>query len=935
MVYNKIDDTSHNYIQVIKLLYIFTLCSLIAFKTANMKTLFTVLLSIAFFTTIAQPGQVKTIAGIGEYPSSGCTMTAGNALFTTMGISSFQEIIPDKHGNLYISACDLVYKLRPNGFISVYAGNGTSGFGGDGGPATAASLYMPGAMTFDRHGNLYICDGANQRIRKVDTLGTITTIAGNGSTGTPGGDGGPATDATLLNVYGITIDTSGNFYFISTDQVKKIDTAGIMTTIAGVGMTFFSSGEGIPATDASFHLLVGVAADRFGNIYTSEYEGSVIRKITPDGIIHNYAGGVAGCGDNVPALSVNTGSYIGNIKVDSAGSVYFIDVSDYVIRKVSTSGIISTVAASLGFSFCSGLTPRVVDITYLPSGFGIDESGNLYVGTDRDIEKVTFDPIACVDSFCVFVNDQCGGPRFTISANSNLTTLSEKTYFGDGQTDSFVLFYSSQYRYWYFTHNYSTPGTYTIKHIFYNSGIPIDSVSYSYTYNLCKTINLRTYFDQNSNCTFDSSENSNLHPLQVIVDSNGITIDSFYMSSGADYNAKGNAGDIYSFRLHHLPATMYLGCPTTGIIYDTLGFLPYSPSIKYFALNCTSPASSFDLEEHVSSNAGSTGQNINILTANSRCESVDGLLTVHFSPKYAFNYAFPTPDIISGTTLKWNLPAFLPYQQKFIQIFLRNSGSVLMPGDTVQSILELTPIAGDADISNNYIERIDTVRLGYDPNCKMVNPSGYISAGTLLHYSIDFENTGNAPAKNIFVMDTLSRHLDINSLKLIGATHPMNISIIKDTTNNIVKFDFPNINLLDSSHHGQCTGMIFFDVKTKEDLIDGTQIKNWAGIFFDFNPVVTTDTVINTIGYPIVSISDLGQQLVSVFPNPSNNIIIVQGNTDMYSIYTINAINGKEVLHGSLKWRDSEINISKLPEGVYYIKLQGSHGTYIHKIIKM
>lgn len=130
-----------------------------------------------------------------------------------------------------------------------------------------------------------------------------------------------------------------------------------------------------------------------------------------------------------------------------------------------------------------------------------------------------------------------------------------------------------------------------------------------------------------------------------------------------------------------------------------------------------------------------------------------------------------------------------------------------------------------------------------------VKPGGNILPGTNLQYTISFENTGNDTAFNIYIMDTLSDDVNPQSLRVVGASAKMNISKYYDNTihHNIVRFDFPDINLLDSSHHDQCNGFVVFNIKAKSGLADGTNIPNYGGIFFDFNPVVMTDTVVNTV----------------------------------------------------------------------------------------
>jgi sugar lactone lactonase YvrE len=271
--------------------------------------------------------------------------------------------------------------------ILTVAGNGTPGFGGDGGSPTSAALNNPTRVVADRTGNLYILDTENNRVRKAATDGTITTIAGNGAYGF-GGDGGPATGASMevrgnptLFPGGIAVDTAGNVYFSDfyNNRVRKISPSGIITTVAGNGSAGFA-GDGGLATSASLQLPQGVAIDTAGNLYIADTYNHRVRKIDASGIITTVAGngGFLPLGDGGPAtsafLSVPT-----DVAVDAGGNLYIVDHSDSRIRKVDTAGVITTVAGNGSQRNVGDGGSATQASFYGPQGVALDATGNIYI----------------------------------------------------------------------------------------------------------------------------------------------------------------------------------------------------------------------------------------------------------------------------------------------------------------------------------------------------------------------------------------------------------------------------------------------------------------------------------------------------------------------------------------------------------------------------
>ncbi len=207
--------------------------------------------------------------------------------------------------------------------ITTIAGSSPVLYGGDGGHATDAKLNAPNGVAIDAMGNIFIADRGNNRIRKIDPTGIITTFAGTGI-GTFSGDGGAATDAALYLPTGVAVDGSGNVYIAdgANSRVRKINSSGIISTIAGNGIPGFY-GDGGAATLASLNGPIGVAVDAAGNIFIADCNNNVIRKINSSGIISTVAGsGIASySGDGGPAVIAALNQPIG-IAVDGAGNLF-------------------------------------------------------------------------------------------------------------------------------------------------------------------------------------------------------------------------------------------------------------------------------------------------------------------------------------------------------------------------------------------------------------------------------------------------------------------------------------------------------------------------------------------------------------------------------------------------------------------------------------
>ena len=271
-------------------------------------------------------------------------------------------------------------RLESIGVIDTLAGTGQQGDGGDGGPASQAEFRFPRSLALDPTRNIFVVDTRNHRIRRIDTAGVISEFAGTGQQG-GSGDGGPASQAQLCNPAGVATDATGNVYVADScnNRIRKIDAAGLITTIAGTGGQG-SAGDNGPATEARLAQPVAVATDSRGNLYVAESGSHRIRRIDANGVITTFAGtGIPGLGgDGGPAFRAEL-SYPAGIAADPAGNVYIADSWNHRIRRVSSSGTISTFAGSGEEGDGGDGDPAVQAQLAYPAAVAPDTTGNIFV----------------------------------------------------------------------------------------------------------------------------------------------------------------------------------------------------------------------------------------------------------------------------------------------------------------------------------------------------------------------------------------------------------------------------------------------------------------------------------------------------------------------------------------------------------------------------
>ncbi len=333
---------------------------------------------------IAQQYTISTYAGDAPPPTPAPGISAS--------IGDLGGVAADAAGNVFFASSNCVFRLDANGTLTRVAGNARAGYSGDGGPATSAQLSGPNGIALDKAGNLYIADTDNHRVRKVSPPGVISTIAGNG-TGGYSGDGGPATSAELSYPAGVAVDSAGNVYIADEDnnRIRRVTQSGVIGTFAGNG-TQGSSGDGGPGAGAELNEPFGVAVDSAGNLYIADTFNSRIRKVTPSGVMVALAGsGTVGfSGDGGPADDAEL-AFPWAVAVDAGGNLYIADTFNNRVRKVTPSGVITTVAGDgiQGYSGDEG--PAARSELYTPCGVAVNAAGNLYLAdySNYRIRQVT------------------------------------------------------------------------------------------------------------------------------------------------------------------------------------------------------------------------------------------------------------------------------------------------------------------------------------------------------------------------------------------------------------------------------------------------------------------------------------------------------------------------------------------------------------------
>ena len=371
-----------------------------------------------FCITCAHAQLITTLAGTTwKFPQT--PLPAANA-----PLGEVNGVAVDTNGNLFLSDTgnNMVMRVTPDGTLTVVAGNGIAGYSGDGGPATSASLSAPYNVTLDLAGNLYIADSGNLRVRKVNSAGVITTIAGNGSS-SYSGDGVPAAAAGLNNPQVIAVDRTGILYIgDAAAGVRKVNAEGIISTIVSLDQIGALAPVG------------GLVVDTTGTLYLSG-GGSIfggsggVAKVTPSGVLIPIPG-------YHPTPGIGDTQVIG-LALDTVGNVYFAEFAGNRVLKLSPGGVLTVVAGAGAQGFSGDGGPATKALLDYPYALAVGPSGKVFIADSSNfrIREVTSDglivTLAGNGSF-QFSGDGGAAATATLGAGSLARDHAGNLYFSDG-----------------------------------------------------------------------------------------------------------------------------------------------------------------------------------------------------------------------------------------------------------------------------------------------------------------------------------------------------------------------------------------------------------------------------------------------------------------------------------------------------------------------
>jgi uncharacterized repeat protein (TIGR01451 family) len=554
-----------------------------------------------------------------------------------------------------------------------------------------------------------------------------------------------------------------------------------------------------------------------------------------------------------------------------------------------------------------------------------------------------------VDTFQVFIGDTLQGGAIYNCPASTPVNISMSVWgflnqqgdlinmgvdYGDGVDSTFSALYN--WGVYYNSYHTYAPGDYQLTFWAQEPGGMSDTTVVPVHVSAgCATISGNLYEDLDEDCFFDAGEpgmGSSATYIYLEVYNGSNYVNSMWTQPNGSYTIYGLPDDLtytISPKNYYLYANCYAGvCPA----YISLP--AGSASDVNFGL--FTDDSGFDLAAYTFGWGFRPAMQgtVSVSVMNHNCVvPTGGTLKVLLDPLLTYSGANQTLTGMSGDTLLFTVPVLSGSSNIYHLVIDVLTETSAVYGDPINCNAIIEPIASDVMPLNNISELRSEVRASWDPNDKQVAPAGdgtegNVEPNTILSYLIRFQNTGNAEAINISVLDTLDSDLDINTFQLQNASHYCTYTFL---SGNVIEFTFNNIWLPDSNSNEPAShGSILYSIRMKPSLPEGTQIHNTAAIYFDYNPPVITNTTLNTIK-TTTTVQDFDQETAFVYPNPANeqvNISLPFG-SDGYTVEALDFTGRKVMTWDKLSAGTSVLNTSKMKSGIYILKLTDSNGMHV------
>jgi sugar lactone lactonase YvrE len=844
--------------------------------------------------------------------------------------SSPKGVCTDAFGNIYVadSYNNKIRKITPTGIVSTFAGSGA--VDAIDGIGTAASFNYPIDICADATDNIYVADYYNNKIRKITPTGVVTTLAGSGTAGSTNGIG---TTASFNLPEGVCTDALGNIYVGDTQnsKIRKITPSGIVSTFAGSGA--FGSTDGI-GTGASFRFPRGVCADALGNIYVADGANFKIRKITSSGVVSTFAGsGASGSAEGV-GTSASFNVPIG-VCSDAMGNIYVADNYNHKIRKITPSGVVSTFAGSGAFGSIDG-TATGASFNF-PTGVYADASGNIYVADgENKIRKIASVLIA---DFSISAVPKCVGSPISFMDVSSGTPTSWSWSFPGATVPTFTIQSPIV--------SYPTAGTYSVTLIVTN----LLGSSTPYT----QTITV------------------NPAPL--------VTVNSGSICAGQSFTIISSGASTYSYS-----GGSYIVSPTATSSYSVVGTN---------SLGCAGTNTA------VSNVLVNSTPSVTVLGTNSVCIGTSNSYTASGATSYTWNTGATTPSVSVSATVSASysvigVDALGCSNTSTINLIVDNTCADVWPGDANSDgiadnldVLELGLHMGQTGVnrattsnlwqsyfSNNWV---GTITSGKNVNHSDCNGDGTINQSDTLaifnNYGLThaFKPSGPTvidPQLNIisdqsFVekgkWGTASVYLGdpvnpINNINGVAYTLNYDNSLIETDS---VYLDYP-ISFINAGNQNlhfrkrNFTGGVLYTATTHTTNTNVSGNGKIATIHFKIKSSLAVDAPLNfsisqansadasgavvpltvgttsvlAVGASVGLITYDNLNRVTIYPNPTNGVLNIEVNSfnENMSVIIYNAL-GQPVLTDAFTTKTLKLNTSVLTNGFYFIDVMSNNKT--------